>query len=546
MFRKTLSRRSFLTVSAMTAAAATLDMKQISAWADAIEPKRDYPTVIIGTGLGGLCCGAYLAKAGIPVTMVEQHSVPGGYATAFDRMRGKYRFEVSLHGTSIHNNAPARILENIGILDKIERVSLPEVYRLKAPGLEISVPQCDPEAYIDILVQHFPHEAEGIRQFVHEMIALNQEVEDYGQRSEFYKKATRIAFPVLYKRMWHVRNKTLSDLLDRSLHDPSAKAVLSALWGYYGLPPSKLSGFYYANPTGGYLKNGSYSIKTRSQDLSNTMAEAVESAGGKIIYDTAAESILMEKGAVKGVVLSSGETLPARAVVSNASALTTFKKLLPSGAVPESYMKKISGFRPSLSSFIVWLGVNRELRGKIEGFSTHVSDRLDPEADYADCIKGNIDTVSFSVSVYDNLYPGYSTGGTSTLMLLSLCGYEPWRRFENDYKAGRKAAYHAEKNRWKEILIRRAEASVIPGLSDMIEVAVAATPLTNQRYTGNTDGAIYGFEQSMENAYMNRLDNRTPVKGLYLAGAWGNPGGGYGGVLIGGEQTFRKMMADWT
>lgn len=74
-----------------------------------------------------------------------------------------------------------------------------------------------------------------------------------------------------------------------------------------------------------------------------------------------------------------------------------------------------------------------------------------------------------------------------------------------------------EKERWTNTLIKRAEAALIPGLSEMIEVKESATPLTNWRYTGNTDGAIYGFEQSMDNAYMNRISNRTPVKGLYPA-----------------------------
>ncbi|MBW1707680.1 MAG: FAD-dependent oxidoreductase, partial [Deltaproteobacteria bacterium] len=83
-------------------------------------PKADYPTVIIGAGLGGLCCGAFLAKQGIPVTVVEQHNIPGGYATSFDRAGGKFTFEVSLHGTSIHNNGPERLLKHLGILDKIQ------------------------------------------------------------------------------------------------------------------------------------------------------------------------------------------------------------------------------------------------------------------------------------------------------------------------------------------------------------------------------------------------------------------------------------------
>jgi len=49
----------------------------------------------------------------------------------------------------------------------------------------------------------------------------------------------------------------------------------------------------------------------------------------------------------------------------------------------------------------------------------------------------------------------------------------------------------------------------------------------------------------MDNAYMNRISTRTPVKGLYLASAWGNPGGGYGGVFRGGQSAFQALMEDW-
>lgn len=545
MLRKKLSRRSFLTVSALTAASLALDWKKISVHAASMGPKEQYPTVIIGAGLGGLCCGAYLAREGIPVTVIEQHSVPGGYATSFDRDKGRFTFEVSLHGTSIHNNAPARILSNLGVLEQLSLVELPEIYRLKTPELEISVPQRDPEAYIQSLANHFPDEAEGIRGFVREMIALAEEVDNYDQKSSFYKKVFKIFFPIQYRKMWTIRNKTLTDLMGNYVKDPSLQSVLAALWGYYGLPPSQLSGFYYANATGGYLKNGSYSIKSRSQDLSNALADQIKKSGGKIMYDTAVDKIHEKNGRVEGVVLSNSEFVTARAVVSNTSALSTFKKMLPQKAVPADYLKRLDGYRPSISTFIVWLGLNRELRGKIDGFSTHVTDSLDSEADYRLCLKGEIDKGPFSVSIYDNLYEGYSVPGTTSLMLLFLCGYGPWRKFETDYWAGRKDAYIREKERWADILIRRAEKRVIPGLSTMIEVREAATPLTNCRYTGNTQGAIYGFEQSIDNAYMNRIDNRTPVKGLYLAGAWGDPGGGYAGALRAGEWTFAKMMADW-
>jgi phytoene dehydrogenase-like protein len=196
MTKQGMSRRSFVSVTAMTALAVTLDWSKINAYAAKMGPMKDYPTVVIGAGLGGLCCGAYLAKQGVPVTVVEQHSIPGGYATAFDR--GRFTFEVSLHGTSINNNATARILDNVGVLEKLQLVRLPEVYRLKAPGLDISVPQQDPEAFIALLSKHFPEEEKGIRSYVKEMIGLSEEVEQlHEKKREFIK----ILFPVQYRKI---------------------------------------------------------------------------------------------------------------------------------------------------------------------------------------------------------------------------------------------------------------------------------------------------------------------------------------------------------
>lgn len=537
-----ITRRSFLSVSALTAMALALDLKKINAQTARMAPKKDYPVVVIGAGLGGLCCGAYLARQGIPVTLVEQHDIPGGYATAFDRAAGRFTFEVSLHGTTIHSNGTARILDNLGVLQKLKLAPLPEIYRLKASGLDLTVPQQDPEAYIALLSRHFPGEEKGIRSFVREMVGVYEDTEKLNdQKGRFFK----LLFPLQYRRLWNIRNRTLADFLGAHVKDPAAQNVLAALWGYYGLPPSRLSAFYYAVATGGYLKHGSFYIKERSQNLSNALAEAIEQRGGRIRYQTAAEKILIKDGAVREVALSDGTTLPVRAVVSNASALTTFRHLLPRETVPPDYLKKLAGYRPSISSFIVWLGVKRSLRGKIPGCGIHVSSGRGAELDYQSCLKGAVDRGSFSVSIYDNIYEGYSRPGTSSLMLLFLCGYEPWRRFEADYRKGRKEEYLKEKDRWTEILVQRAEKEVLPGLSSLIEVREAATPLTNWRFTRNPEGAIYGFEQSPDNAFMNRVGNRTPVKGLYLAGAWGNPGGGFGAVLRSGELAFEQIMEDW-
>ena len=50
-----------------------------------------YDVIIIGSGIGGLCCGSILALAGRKVLICEAHYSPGGVAHSFKR-KG-YKFE---------------------------------------------------------------------------------------------------------------------------------------------------------------------------------------------------------------------------------------------------------------------------------------------------------------------------------------------------------------------------------------------------------------------------------------------------------------------
>jgi prolycopene isomerase len=63
-----------------------------------VKTKKDYLAVVIGTGLGGLRAANYLAREGIFVYVVEQHSIPGGYATSLDRAWGAVYFSVPWGG----------------------------------------------------------------------------------------------------------------------------------------------------------------------------------------------------------------------------------------------------------------------------------------------------------------------------------------------------------------------------------------------------------------------------------------------------------------
>jgi all-trans-retinol 13,14-reductase len=429
------------------------------------------------------------------------------------------------------------------VLGKVETVELPELCRIITPEHDLTWPQRNPEAIAEQLCGLYPHESEGIRKLFAEILGiLDEAMKPFDSESP----QGRMQFPMTHPKMWNIRTKTLKDLMDDFISDQSLRSIFASFWGYYGLPPSKLSGFYYAIATASYTRYGGHYIVRRSQDLSDALMRSIEESGGKVLLETEVKSISLADGAVSAVTLDDGRELPAKAVISNASVPKTMA-MMSGGELPEAagpYLEKLAGYHPSLSTFAVWLGLNREIRGEIGSYEVFASSGNDAEEDYLASLACDVEKCSLGVTIYDNAYKGYSKPGTSTVALLILSGYEPWKRFEADYFAGRKGKYNREKERIADLLIERAEKTVIPNLRSMIEVKEAATPLTNVFFTANPEGAIYGYEQSMDNSYMTRLPQRTPIGGLYWASAWTQMGGGFQPCLQSGRNAVDLMVRD--
>ena len=174
-----------------------------------------------------------------------------------------------------------------------------------------------------------------------------------------------------------------------------------------------------------------------------------------------------------------------------------------------------------------------------------VEPSYDPDAVYAHALNGDVESGGVGVTLYDNVYHGYSPAGKNTVNIMVLQGYGPWERYERDYRAGNKADYRKEKERMAEILIRKAEKALLPGLLKAIEVKEIGTPLTNARYTGHHQGAIYGWNQTVNNSGSTRVGHSTPIKNLFLAGAWSRPGHGYGAVIPSGLECFAEITRGW-
>jgi prolycopene isomerase len=319
------------------------------------------------------------------------------------------------------------------------------------------------------------------------------------------------------------------------------------MWTYYGLPPSRLSSFYYALPTIGYLEEGGYYPRGRSQTISNAFVQFIEQHGGKVLLETEAEKILVKDGAACGVVDKSGNTYWAKVVVSNVNAPDTFKKMVQGGPDLGEYLRKLDKYSVSFSSFQVFLGLKKDLVREtgIEDSEIFVAEGYDPEADYQAMLAADVERSGYGLTLYDNLFEGYSPKGKNTLNIIAPQGYGPWEKFASDYFQGKKDAYKKEKERMARVLVEKVEKKFLPGLSKAIEVMEIGTPLTNVRYTGNYRGAIYGFDQTLDNSGSTRLPNKTPINKLYLAGAWTRPGHGYSAVIGSGLQCFGEIMREW-
>lgn len=540
MLKKEATRREFLQLASMAAASLALGGCKSSEHTDKLaEGKKpgDYPVVVIGSGIGGLASAVYLSKAGFPVTLIEQHSIPGGYATAF--RRGDFNFDVSLHFFS----APEQQYRELGIEGKVERIPLNMSRRIIRGDVDITIPDLRSKEFIDLISRRSDGDKEGRLKYYEYCNALADEAMRFSKNMESGSFSFS-SMPQQYPKMWEMREMSFSNLLDKFIKDPETKSSMGGICSIFGLPPSQTSGFMAAVVTGSMMKGQSYYFKSRSQDFSNALAAVIKDNNGTLIYQKTVTKILSVDDQVTGVQTEDGTTYQAKFVVSNASAPDTFGKFLPDNSTAKNHMQKLAKYKPSISSFIVWLGLQGEISGKIPALGVTIESGYDTETDFKNYQACDADKCPVMIALYDNYYKGYSEPGTATLTIMILSGYEPWRRFEKDYFAGNKAEYNREKKRIANTLIKRVEEKVIPGLSSMIQVMEAATPLTNVRFTKNPEGAIYGYPSSVDNAYMNRVKNTTPIKGLYLSSGWGSHSGSYTGGIMNGREVYRLIMKE--
>jgi hypothetical protein len=95
----------------------------------------------------------------------------------------------------------------------------------------------------------FPEEKAGVVGLFDDMTGLG---DDINRLQKAKGRVDMSRFPVDFPHLAKFHQSTWGQMMDSRIKDPRLKTVLSSQWGYYGLPPSRLSCFYYALPFMGY------------------------------------------------------------------------------------------------------------------------------------------------------------------------------------------------------------------------------------------------------------------------------------------------------
>lgn len=306
----------------------------------------EYDVVVIGSGMGGLACGALSAKYGDKVLVVESHIKSGGSAHTFSRMHNgeKYSFEV---GPSIFEGLDRPSLNPLRMIFDILEEEMPvETYT----GLGYWTPDRgywrfpigSKQKFEDLLME----QADDGPKAVAEWNALRDRLKTLGgsttavsllnlrQDNGFLATtAGSLPFVLTHPDVFLDLNLTFDSLhktVDQIVTDPFLRNFIDTMCIFCGFPAKGAMTAHMLYILERFFEESAcYSVPVGGTSaLGDTLQRGLEKFGGKLQLNAHVDEIIVENGRATGIRLKNGNVVKAKkAVVSNATPFDTVKML---------------------------------------------------------------------------------------------------------------------------------------------------------------------------------------------------------------------------
>jgi prolycopene isomerase len=295
--------------------------------------EEHYDAIVIGSGPGGSSCATLLQKRGIQTLLLEKNSFLGGKMVSVQK--DGYAYDLFPHGqVPMRQPAFEAIFEELGVVDEFQPALRPDdtrpviklCYRARDWKHYRIVSQrqamADPSPFFDLWGIEGEDQAKVIA-FMTEMATMPEEKLDELDHVSMEEFISQRDVPyALYSYMAFHANASLAEPIDLVAASEQIRIMKHIM----------LQG-------GGGQYRGGFGL------LTEVMLREFEKNGGQLIRNNRVEKILVEDGAVTGVLTSKG-TFRAPVVVSSAGLQPTVLKLVGEEHFDRSYVNDIKRLAP--------------------------------------------------------------------------------------------------------------------------------------------------------------------------------------------------------
>lgn len=516
-----------------------------------------WDAIIVGGGHNGLTCGAYLARAGVKVLVVERREIVGGAAVTEEFAPG-YRSSTASYYQGLLQPRVILDLElqkygfevlpappTVFALDGGRSFTLwDDPDRFAAEIAKFS--NADGEAYAKYRA-HMLRIAPHMKQLLWEVPVdpASGRIRDLKRLAGFVWRFRKIG-PQFYD-IYNLLTMSAWDYLSRWFSSEEVKLVLGFFAGGGGANSSlKTPGSAYmlargivrdgstAAGPGGFMKGGMGAI-------SEAIRRSGEAHGMEVRTACPVERILVEQGRAVGVRLAGGEEIRSKIVIANATARTTFLRLIDPETLPGDFARDIRNIRCESTVF----RVNLALSGLPEapqtgGIAPQMT--IAPSTGYMErawhqAQAGEMaDEPFLIVKVPTMVDPTLAPAGHHVMNLFG--GHAPYTLARGSWDERREEL-------WERVL--KVLKTQFPDIEARILHRQILTPLDLERIFDLPHGHVHHGEISADQMFFRRFspgyaDYRSPVEGLYQASASVHPGGGVTGVP--GHNAAKVILRD--